>query len=141
VVEFLLSFRVPGAGFFLEVKMSWRVAVTSADGVLINQHFGHARRFLIYDLERDGTGVLAEKRDVEPWCGSDKHRDDEPCAAGIAGDISDCAAVLTARIGPPARKKLELSGVSVFEEHSAIDEALKKLALYYSKTRRPEQGL
>jgi nitrogen fixation protein NifB len=120
--------------------MSWRVAVTSADGVLINQHFGHARHFLIYDLERDGTGVLAEKREVKPWCESDKHRDDEPGAPEIARDITDCMAVLTARIGPPARKKLELSGVSVFEEHSAIDEALKKLAFYYSKTRRSEQG-
>jgi nitrogen fixation protein NifB len=115
------------------------VAVTSADGVLINQHYGHARCFLIYDLERDGTGVLAERREVSPWCSGDNREDEEPGTSGIARDIADCAAVLTARIGPPARKKLELSGVSVFEEHSAIDDALKKLALYYSRTRQPEQ--
>jgi predicted Fe-Mo cluster-binding NifX family protein len=122
-----------------EVSMSWRVAVTSADGVLINQHYGHAQWFLIYDLEKDGTGVLVEKREVKPWCDNDNHSDDEPGTSGIARDISDCIAVLTARIGPPARKKLELSGVSVFEEHSAIADALKKLALYYSKIRQPEQ--
>jgi nitrogen fixation protein NifB len=116
------------------------VAVTSADGVLINQHYGHARRFLIYDLEKDGTGVLAEERELNPWCGGGNQKDEEPGTSGIAGGIADCAAVLTARIGPPARKKLELSGVSVFEEHSSIDEALKKLALYYSRTRQPEQA-
>jgi predicted Fe-Mo cluster-binding NifX family protein len=119
--------------------MGWRVAVTSADGVLINQHFGHAKWFLIYDLQADGTSVQVEKREVDPWCNSDNHGDDEPGTSGIAKDITDCTAVLTAQIGPPARKKLELSGVSVFEERSAIDEALKKLALYYSKIRQPEK--
>jgi predicted Fe-Mo cluster-binding NifX family protein len=119
--------------------MSWRVAVTSADGVLINQHYGHARWFLIYDLEKDGTGILVERREVSPWCSNENQKDEEPGTSEIARDITDCAAVLTARIGPPARKKLELSGVSVFEEHSAIDEALKKLARYYSKTRQPER--
>jgi predicted Fe-Mo cluster-binding NifX family protein len=119
--------------------MSWRVAVTSADGVLINQHYGHARWFLIYDLEKDGTGVLAERRAVDPWCNSANHGDAEEGRPGIAKDITDCTAVLTARIGPPARKKLELSGVSVFEKQAPIDEALKKLARYYSKTRRDEK--
>ncbi|MDR1972238.1 MAG: dinitrogenase iron-molybdenum cofactor biosynthesis protein [Treponema sp.] len=118
--------------------MSWRVAVTSADGVLINQHFGHAKWFLIYDVEKDGTGVLVEKRAADPWCSSGNHRDGEDGDSGIAKDITDCSAVLTAQVGPPARKKLELSGVSVFEERSSIDEALKKLALYYVKTRKEE---
>jgi predicted Fe-Mo cluster-binding NifX family protein len=119
--------------------MSWRVAVTSADGVLINQHYGHATWFLIYDIEKDGTGTLVEKRPVDPWCGAANHGDAEEGDSGIAKDITDCTAVLTAQIGPPARKKLELSGVSVFEERSSIDEALKKLALYYAKTHRDEK--
>jgi predicted Fe-Mo cluster-binding NifX family protein len=116
------------------------VAVTSADGVLINQHYGHAAWFFIYDIEEDGTSTLVEKRAVEPWCGSGGHKDAQEGDAGIARDITDCAAVLTAQIGPPARKKLELSGISIFEERSPIDEALKKLARYYSKTRRPGQA-
>jgi predicted Fe-Mo cluster-binding NifX family protein len=120
--------------------MSWRVAVTSADGTLINQHYGHAKWFLIYDLRQDGTSTLVERREVEPWCNSAGHNDADEGDSGIAKDISDCTAVLTAQIGPPARKKLELSGVSVFEERSAIDEALKKLALYYTKTHQGEKA-
>ena len=50
--------------------MSWRVAVTSADGVLINQHFGHALFFLIIDIEKDGSFTIAERREVSPWFGN-----------------------------------------------------------------------
>jgi nitrogen fixation protein NifB len=117
------------------------VAVTSADGVLINQHFGHARWFLIYDVAEDGAASLVERREVVPWCNSANHAAEGAAGdSGIAGDLGDCTAVLTARIGPPARKKLELAGLSVFEEASAIDGALKKLARYYARRRGLKAG-
>jgi predicted Fe-Mo cluster-binding NifX family protein len=119
--------------------MPWRIAITSADGVLINQHFGHAKRFYIVDIEKDGGFTLAEERETAPWCrGGVREKDAEPGDSGIADTIKDCAAVLTARIGPPARKKLELAGLAVFEEPAPIDQAVKKLAAYYVKTRREE---
>jgi predicted Fe-Mo cluster-binding NifX family protein len=114
--------------------MSWRAAVTSADGVLVNIHFGHANRFYIFDVERDGTAKLAEQRPVRPWCTSEnQHKDGEEGSSGIADKLQDCAAVLTARIGPPARKKLELAGLTVFEKPAPIEDALKELAAYYTK--------
>ncbi|GHT90790.1 hypothetical protein FACS1894140_0020 [Spirochaetia bacterium] len=135
--------------------MSWRIAVTSADGVLINQHFGHARWFFIIDVARDGSGTVAEKRDVTPWCNIENHgaslQAEHSCGGegsscvtpgpgggGIADSITDCIAVLTAQIGPPARKKLELAGISVFEEPAKIEDAVKKLAAYYVRTNRAE---
>jgi predicted Fe-Mo cluster-binding NifX family protein len=115
--------------------MAWRIAVTSADGVLINQHFGHAKWFFIIDVQRDVTGIAAERRTVTPWCqkecGDESERD-------IAENLRDCVAVLTAKIGAPARKLLELAGIAVFEETVRIDGAVKKLAAYYTKTNRPE---
>ena len=119
--------------------MSWRIAITSADGVLINQHFGHAKRFYIVDIEKDGGFTVAEQRETAPWCDSEGHeKDSQPGDSGIADNIKDCLAVLTARIGPPARKKLEIAGLSVFEEPAPIDAAVKKLAAYYTKTGRAE---
>jgi predicted Fe-Mo cluster-binding NifX family protein len=121
--------------------MPWRVAITSADGVLINQHFGHATWFYIVDIARDGGCTVAERRDTVPWCTAEAARKDaEPGDSGIADAITDCLAVLTARIGPPARKKLELAGLAVFEEPAPIDEAARKLAAYYAKTGRAENG-
>ncbi|MHC6202806.1 NifB/NifX family molybdenum-iron cluster-binding protein [Breznakiellaceae bacterium SP9] len=123
--------------------MAWRIAATSADGVLINQHFGHAKWFYIIDVKSDGTSVVAEKRDVTPWCqnqheGDVRQRDSAAGDGGIAREIRDCIAVLTAMIGGPARKKLELAGIAVFEEPAPLEEAVKKLAAYYVKTKRPE---
>jgi len=111
--------------------MSWRVAVTSADGVLINQHFGHAAFFWIIDLEADGSFRVAEKRETRPWCRPGSDASD----ASPAENIADCAAVLTARVGPPARKKLELANITVFEQPDTIERALRKLAAYWGKTR------
>jgi nitrogen fixation protein NifB len=112
-----------------------RIAITTADGLLINQHFGHAKRLLIVDSERDGTFAEKEWREVTPWCSCGaEERDAAEGDGGIADSIKDCAALLTARIGPPARKKLELAGLSVFEEPARIDEAVKKLAVYYGRT-------
>jgi predicted Fe-Mo cluster-binding NifX family protein len=121
--------------------MSWRIAITSADGVLINQHFGHAKRFYIADIEPDGSWTLVEEREAAPWCGENADKKDAAEGdAGIADRIRDCLAVLTARVGPPARKKLELAGLSVFEEPARIDEAIRKLAAWYGRTGTPETG-
>ena len=124
--------------------MGWRIAVTSVDGVLINEHFGHAQWFYIIDAQRDGTGVFVERRGVSPWCqcgadgGSARHKDAEPGDGGIADSIRDCRAVLTAKIGVPARKKLEMAGISVFEEAAEIEEAVRKLAAYYTRSNTAE---
>jgi nitrogen fixation protein NifB len=105
--------------------------------VFINQHFGHAKFFYIIDIEKDGSFSVAEKRETVPWCGHGaEERDAEDGDSGIANNIPDCAAVLTARIGPPARKKLELAGLSVFEEPAEIAAAVKKLAAYYTRIKQ-----
>jgi predicted Fe-Mo cluster-binding NifX family protein len=52
--------------------------------------------------------------------------------------IKDCAAVLVAVIGPSAKKRLELAGISVFEQPDKVEEAVKKLAAYYDRTGRSE---
>jgi len=48
--------------------MSIKVAVASNDGKVINQHFGHAQEFLIFDLNDDGTFEFVETRENVPTC-------------------------------------------------------------------------
>jgi hypothetical protein len=36
------------------------------------------------------------------------------------------------------RKRLELAGITVFEEPAIIEEAARKLAAYYSRTKHEE---
>jgi predicted Fe-Mo cluster-binding NifX family protein len=117
--------------------MSWRIAITSADEVLVNQHFGHARWFCIRDLERDGTNRSLGRRVIKQVCGNGDHG--ESAWPDVLEALKDCSAVITAKIGPGPRKRLELAGLSVFEEPAVIDEALKMLAAYYTKTKKEEK--
>jgi predicted Fe-Mo cluster-binding NifX family protein len=112
--------------------MAWRIALTSADDVLINQHFGHARWFVIRDLEADGTSVSLGRREIQPVCGTGDHG--ESVWPGILEALGDCRALITAKIGPGPRKRLELAGISVFEQPAPIGQALEMLARYYTRS-------
>jgi predicted Fe-Mo cluster-binding NifX family protein len=46
-----------------------KVAVVSSDGKVINQHFGNASRFLIFEVD-GGEIQLIEVRETTPLCGS-----------------------------------------------------------------------
>jgi predicted Fe-Mo cluster-binding NifX family protein len=118
--------------------MAWRIAVTSAEGELINQHFGHARWVFVYELGRDGKGRLIERRDIGQICGCGSGDHGEKVWPDTLEAVRDCSALITAKIGPAPRKRLELAGISVFEEPALIGEALAKLAAYYVKTKKAE---
>ena len=43
------------------------IAVTSKDGIEINQHFGHAERFLIYEVASDALQLVGEVK-ADAYC-------------------------------------------------------------------------
>ena len=115
--------------------MAWRIALASIDDVLVTEHFGRSKWFYIRDIARDGTSISLGRRDVRPLCGG--------CAEFDPGEFSlepflDCTAVLTAKIGGAPQKRLEAAGIAVFEGPAIIDEAVKKLAAYYARIKKPE---
>jgi predicted Fe-Mo cluster-binding NifX family protein len=118
--------------------MSWRIAVASIDNVLITEHFGRAKWFYVLDVKPDGTYAAVERRVVNPLCDHGGHS--EEGLKGSIDAIKDCVAVLVAVIGPSAKKRLELAGISVFEEPDKVETAVKKLAAYYVRTGRAESG-
>jgi Dinitrogenase iron-molybdenum cofactor. len=111
---------------------SWRVAVASRDGKVINEHFGRASEFLIADVYRDGSYKFIEKRTVKPLCSAGTHSD-EALLSHISV-LRDCIAVLAAQTGPSARRALEMNGIPVFDIPDYIDTTLQKLAGYFAKT-------
>ena len=106
-----------------------RIAVASTDGLAINEHFGKAESFLIYDITAEGQ-TLVEKRSVIPLCDICGTSDEWPALSALA----DCAAVIAVKVGAPARKALAINNIDVFEHSDTIDNALAKLAAYYLKT-------
>ena len=104
------------------------IAVTSKDGKEINQHFGHAERFLIYSVE-EGQAKLIDERGVERYCSFDP---DHPLRAhllkSISAAIADCRAVVTAQIGEYPKGELERVGQEVFAISGPIKATLVELA-------------
>jgi predicted Fe-Mo cluster-binding NifX family protein len=104
------------------------IAVASKDGKEINQHFGHAERFLIYDVENDDA-KLVDERQVERYCSFDP---DHPLRGhllrSIAEALDGCRAVVTAQMGEHPRGELEKLGVEPYVISGPIKMTLVELA-------------
>lgn len=103
------------------------IAVTSKDGKEINQHFGHAERFLIYDVE-NGDAKLVDDRSVERYCSFDpEHPLRGHLLKRIAEALAGCRAVVTAQMGEHPQGELEKLGVEAFVTSGPIRQTLVEL--------------
>jgi nitrogen fixation protein NifB len=85
-----------------------RVAVATKGGGLVDQHFGHAREFLVYDVSREGAR-LAARRSTALYCTGAEGDDDALDVALRA--LGDCDAVLVAKIGHCPQGQLAAAGI------------------------------
>lgn len=108
--------------------MALKIAVATTDGIVVNQHFGRADRFLIVEVDDSRTVVGREVRTVEPVCDGGNHDDNR--LERQAELLSDCDAVLVSRIGPGARQALERRGVDVYELPGIIEESVNRMIDY-----------
>lgn len=112
--------------------MSYRVAVASTDGKVINQHFGRAEKFYIIDVEDSGEYRYLETREACAACQGGTHAED--LLVRNAELLSDCKYVLVSQIGPGAEYALSKKGITAFAVANYIDEAVKKLIQYHFET-------
>lgn len=105
-----------------------RFAVASKSGMLIDEHFGHAKAFYIYDYV-NGKPVYIENRKVNKYCnGADDCNDEQDKIENILRTIGDCQGVLALRIGNAPERKLKDRGISVFKTYDRIEKALEEAA-------------
>ncbi|SEP27958.1 nitrogenase cofactor biosynthesis protein NifB [Propionispora vibrioides] len=107
------------------VRKQYRIAVTSKYNKLVDQHFGHATGFTIY--QGDGyTFQPMEQRSASKYCSGmadceeGENRRDQTIDA-----LQDCDAVLTMRIGPHAKDKLSCRGVTAIEYCDSVENGLR----------------
>lgn len=87
-----------------------RIAAVSKDGAHVDDHFGTADRFLIYDL--DGGMRFVEERATEKLSvGDPDHRFDPDKFGRIAALLKDCSKVYVARIGKVPAAELSALGI------------------------------
>ena len=94
------------------------IAVSSIEGVLINQHLGEADRFLIYSMDDSGECILIGSRTAPP-AGGGKERWE-----ALATTLSDCRALLVNGAGDSPKKVLNAYGIEVLVLEGVIEEAV-----------------
>ncbi|MDR2197794.1 MAG: hypothetical protein LBO07_07540 [Coriobacteriales bacterium] len=110
--------------------MSHRVAITTRDGKVVQEHFGHARHFHIVDIG-EGEPVYVETREIEPRCqggpageAPQEQPHDASRFAAAVELLSDCEAVVTAQIGEGAAAYVLAHGLRIFEGRGFVDDIL-----------------
>jgi predicted Fe-Mo cluster-binding NifX family protein len=103
------------------------IAVASKDGREINQHFGHAERFLIYEVAETEAKLVDEKK-VQRYCTYDQ---DHPLRSHVLKDIASaltgCRAVVCAQIGQAPQLEMERLGLETFVADGPIKPTLVEL--------------
>jgi nitrogen fixation protein NifB len=96
------------------------VAVTSMEGMLVNQHLGEAETLYIY--ENTATGARLRETRPAPEPGNDLARWE-----ALASTLHDCHAVLVNGIGPSPQRVLENNGLKVMVLTGVITDAVQAL--------------
>ncbi|MEK3837854.1 MULTISPECIES: nitrogenase cofactor biosynthesis protein NifB [unclassified Paenibacillus] len=110
-----------------------RVAVATRGGDKVNQHFGHATEFLVYDT--DGTDVqLLGVRKIQAYCHgkADCNGDKAATLQEIISILSDCRILLCSGIGEAPRASLNAIGVLPLVRKGGIQEAILESVKYSS---------
>jgi len=114
--------------------MGYRIAFAST-GDFIDQHFGSARCFQVYDLADGGNNVYVETRPAQAKCQGH-------CEGGfdiLLQILLDCDAVFVSRIGQSAAEFMISHGKRVFEASGKIEDILAELKEEKILDNEPEQ--
>lgn len=110
-----------------------KIAFTSTTGERIDEHFGTARNFYIWDVGPEEAEFLTEA--AAPTGGNDE----EDRISARADAIADCAIVCTMRIGGPAAAKLVARKIHPMKTapEASVAEVIDKLQKVLSGTPPP----
>jgi predicted Fe-Mo cluster-binding NifX family protein len=114
---------------------NFKVAVTSKNGKLVDQHFGQTIDFMIFEINDEDYKFL-ETRSTKKYCNGGNELNNEYHRRKEAIEtISDCDAVLSMKIGLGAQKKLGELGIDCIEYCHTVERGLK-----YLQTMRGKKG-
>lgn len=132
--------------------MRTRIAFASSDRRLVDQHFGAAEAFAIYELALEDQRIAdARLVEVAQFHDTDTAMDGhEGKLAGKIALLQGCAAVYCNAVGASAIRQLLAAGIQPMkvDEGSAIDALLQRLDLslregapaWLAKSGRPRDG-
>ena len=102
------------------------MAVASRGSGVINEHFGHAREFLIYEASEAGARLIGHRK-TDLYCSGDETcGDGESVLERTIRALEGCERVLCSKIGIEPWGRLEAAGINPDGEHGMepIEEAV-----------------
>jgi nitrogen fixation protein NifB len=115
------------AGEVSDIKLL--VAVATKGSGLINEHFGHAKEFQIYELSTAGAKFVGHRR-VDHYCQGGFG--DEESLETVIRAINDCHAVFVAKIGGCPKADLVTAGIDPVDQFA--HEFIEKSAIAWFKS-------
>jgi nitrogenase molybdenum-iron protein alpha/beta subunit/MoaA/NifB/PqqE/SkfB family radical SAM enzyme len=104
-----------------------QIAVATKSGMMVDQHFGHASEFYVYEF-KNGNAVFKEKRSVNRYCSGQVECDsNEDKIESIIAAISDCKAVIAMRIGDLPKHKLNSKGILTYSACDGIEKSIEEV--------------
>ena len=104
--------------------MATRIAISSSDGRMVDEHFGTTPQFLILDACGDDLRCVDLRRN-QPSCHGTGH-DDSSMERSIRM-IEDCQVLITVRASALAQARLAERGIHVHQEATSIAAAVAAL--------------
>ncbi|BBA37344.1 nitrogenase cofactor biosynthesis protein NifB [Methylocaldum marinum] len=114
------------AGEHSDIKML--IAVATKGSGKVNEHFGHAKEFQVYELSTSGAKFVGHRR-VDLYCQGGYGEEDS--LATIIRAINDCHAVFVAKIGGCPKNDLKAAGIDPVDQYAG--EFIEQSAIAYFK--------
>ena len=108
----------------VDADMKVLIAVATEGHGRVNQHFGHATEFQIFEVSRDQAVFIGHRR-VDLYCQGGYGEDEQ--LPSIVKAINDCHAVLVSKIGACPRDELKAAGIEPVDQYA--HEFIEKAAL------------
>ena len=104
------------------------IAVATKGSGRINEHFGHASEFQIYELSTAGAKFVGHRR-VDLYCQGGYGEEDT--LATVIRAINDCHAVFVAKIGGCPKSDLKAAGIDPVDQYA--NQFIEQSAIAYFK--------
>lgn len=106
------------------------VAVATKGGGLVNQHFGHAKEFQVFEVDANEARFVGHRK-IDHYCQSGYG--EAATLDHIIKAISDCKAVLVSKVGGCPEKELAKAGLQVVQAYDVIEKVAREFYDEYMK--------
>ncbi|XTZ12525.1 MAG: NifB/NifX family molybdenum-iron cluster-binding protein, partial [cyanobacterium endosymbiont of Rhopalodia inflata] len=100
---------------------------------LVNQHFGHAKEFQIFEVDGADVKFVAHRK-VDHYCQTGYG--EKATLEHIIKAIADCKGVLASKIGLCPQEELRKAGLEPFEAYDVIDKVALDFYEQFTKSNK-----